>query len=187
MQGWVELQARSAASPRPAAQPAALADAAFDGDAAQYPYHFLPYASQIFLDGSLAHLPWLQETPDPMSSAMWSSCVEMNPQTAAQLGIGDADVVEIASAHGSVQAPAVLSPGVAPDVIAMAAGQGHSNFTRYANGRGVNPIAILAPAVEPQTGSLAWAATRVKVTRIGGRDGRLVRFAGSMAEEAARR
>jgi anaerobic selenocysteine-containing dehydrogenase len=142
----------------------------------------MPYASQAFLDGSLAHLPWLQEMPDPLTTAMWSSGVEINPQTAAMLGIRDADVVEIASAHGSVQAAAVLSPGVAFDVIAMPTGQGHDSFTRFANGRGVNPIRILAPAVEPQTGALAWAATRVKVTRIGEPDGRLVRFAGSMRE-----
>ena len=28
----------------------------------------------------------------------------------------------------------------------MPVGQGHTNFTRYATNRGVNPIAILAPA-----------------------------------------
>ncbi len=58
------------------------------GDAAQFPFHFLPYASQAFLDGSTAHLPWLQELPDPITSAMWSSWVEINPQTAERLGIG---------------------------------------------------------------------------------------------------
>ena len=63
---------------------AAYAEPKFDGDAQQYPFHFLPYPSQAFLDGSLAHLPWLQEMPDPMTSAMWSSWVEINPQTAEQ-------------------------------------------------------------------------------------------------------
>ena len=53
-----------------------------------------------FLDGSLAHLPWLQEMPDPMTSAMWSSWVEINPQTAARLDIAQGDIVEIASPHG---------------------------------------------------------------------------------------
>ena len=55
-----------------------------------------PYASQAFLDGSLAHLPWLQEMPDPITTAMWSSWVEINPQTAARLRIAEGDVVEIA-------------------------------------------------------------------------------------------
>ena len=132
------------------------------------------------MDGSLAHLPWLQEMPDPITTAMWSSWVEINPQTAARLGIADGDVVEIASGHGSVRTPAVLSPGIAPDVLAMPVGQGHETFTRYASGRGANPIKVLAPAVEPETGALAWAATRVKISRVGGPDGRLIRFAGSL-------
>jgi molybdopterin-containing oxidoreductase family iron-sulfur binding subunit len=88
--------------------------------------------------------------------------------------------VEVESQHGKLQAPALVTPGIAPDVIAIPLGQGHTNFTRYASGRGANPISILAPTVEPETGSLAWAATRVKVTKVG--EGRLTLFAGGMRE-----
>jgi len=154
----------------------------FDGDAAQFPFHFLPYASQAFLDGSLAHLSWLQEMPDVISTAMWSSWVEINPQTAARLGITEGDIVEIGSAHGTLRAPALVSPGIAPDVIAMPVGQGHEAFTRYATGRGENPIRILAPVTEPETGSLAWAATRVRVSRVGPGNNELILFAGGMRE-----
>jgi hypothetical protein len=41
---------------------------------------------------------------------------------------------------------------------------------------------VLAPTVEPETGALAWAATRVKLTRVGDADGSLIRFAGSLTE-----
>ena len=157
-------------------------DPQFDGDPAQYPFHFLPYPSSQFLDGSLAHLPWLQEMPDPITSAMWSSWIEIHPATAARLGINQGDVVEVASAHGSLQTAAFLSPGIAPDVIAMPAGQGHDTFTRYASGRGANPVVLLAPAIVEQVGEVAWAATRVKVTRVGEEDGRLILFAGGMRE-----
>ena len=170
------------ASPAGSAAPAAFAEPQFDGDTGQYPFHFLPYPSNQFLDGSLAHLPWLQEMPDPLTSAMWSSWVEINPATAAKLGITDRDVVEVASAHGTLQAAAILSPGIAPDVIAMPAGQGHRTFTRYASGRGVNPVELLGPVTEPATGALAWAATRVQVARVGPPDGRLILFAGGMRE-----
>jgi anaerobic selenocysteine-containing dehydrogenase len=115
--------------------------------------------------------------PDVISTAMWSTWVEINTQTAARLGIAEGDMVEIASAHGALRAPALVSPGLAPDVIAMPVGQGHERFTSYATDRGANPIVILAPAVEPATGALAWAATRVKVSRVGASDGRLIRFA----------
>jgi anaerobic selenocysteine-containing dehydrogenase len=158
------------------------AEPQFDGDAAEYSFHFLPYPSNQFLDGSVAHLPWLQEMPDPLTSAMWSSWVEINPATAARLGIATGDVVDVASAHGTVRTSAYISPGIAPDILAMPAGQGHTAFTRYASGRGENPVALLAPMTEERTGALAWAATRVKLTRVGGPDGRLVLFAGGLRE-----
>lgn len=159
-------------------------DATFDGDAGQFPFYFLPYASQALLDGSLAHLPWLQEMPDVISTAMWSTWVEINPQTAARLRIAEGDVVEIGSQHGILRAPALVSPGIAPDVIAMPVGQGHETFTRYASGRGANAIRILAPLTEPETGALAWAATRVRLSRVADSDGRLILFAGSKTEHA---
>jgi len=154
----------------------------FDGDASEYAFHFLPYPSQALLDGSLAHLPLLQELPDPMSSAVWSSWVEINMQTADRLGVRQGDWVEITSRQGTIRVPAFPSPGIAPEVVAMPAGQGHENFTRYATGRGANPISILAPIVESETGALAWAATRVKMTRVADADGSLVLFAGSLRE-----
>ncbi len=153
----------------------------FDGDATEFPFHFLPYESAAFGDGSLAHLPWLQEMPDPLSTAMWSTWVEINPQTAAKLGIEQGDLVEVASQHGKLEAPALVSPGIAPDVVAMPVGQGHMHFTRYASGRGANPLSILAPLVVPETGSLAWAATRVKLRRTG-QSKDLILFAGGMHE-----
>ncbi|HLE36959.1 MAG TPA: molybdopterin dinucleotide binding domain-containing protein, partial [Candidatus Acidoferrales bacterium] len=162
-----------------ARSPARLAEPAFDGAADDFEFHFLPYASQAFGDGSLAHLPWLQELPDVLTTAMWSSWVEINLRTAERLEIQQGDMVEITSQHGNLRAPAIVSPGVAPDVVAMPVGQGHENFTRFATGRGANPLSILAPLTEPETGSLAWAATRVKIARAGDAEpGQLILFSG---------
>ena len=161
---------------------AAFAEPQFDGAADQYPFHFLPYPSNQFFDGSTAHLPWLQEMPDPLTSAMWSSWIEINPQTAQKLGIATGDVVDVASPQGTLRTAAVISPGIAPDVVAMPAGQGHTTFTRYASGRGENPVDLLADRTVDQVGTVAWAATRVKITRIGEEDGRLILFAGGMRE-----
>jgi anaerobic selenocysteine-containing dehydrogenase len=162
--------------------PATFTEPRFDGDAQQFPLHFLPYASSAFLDGSVAHLPWLQEMPDPLTSAMWSSWIEINPATAERMGIRQGDVVEVASSQGTLRTAAMITPGIAPDVAAMPAGQGHRMFTRYASGRGENPVDLLAPVTESATGSLAWAATRVRITRVGDPDGRLILFAGGIRE-----
>ncbi|MGC2404393.1 MAG: molybdopterin-dependent oxidoreductase [Acidobacteriaceae bacterium] len=150
--------------------------------AGDFPLRFFPYVSQAFGDGSLANLPWLQELPDVLTSAMWSSWVEIHPKTAERLGIKHGDLVEIASARGSIHAGAVLSPGIAPDIVAMPVGQGHENFGRFATGRGANPFAILEEHGVTDTGHLAWAETRVKVARAGGpEEAKLVLFAGGMS------
>jgi anaerobic selenocysteine-containing dehydrogenase len=177
-------QDRAVASNEPAtkAAPVPYADPQFDGDAEQYPYHLIPHASTALYDGSLAHLPWLQELPDPMTSAMWSSWIEINEKKARELGIAQGDLIEVTSTQGSLRVPAFLSPGIAPDAVAIPVGQGHTNFTRYATNRGVNPIAILAPATVGDTGQLAWAATRVKLTRVGGADESLILFGGATRE-----
>ena len=188
MQGgwWGQLPAALALSPGAAVPVPAAAlrpEPRFDGDGQQFPFHFLPYPSSAFLDGSLAHLPWLQEMPDPLTSAMWSNWVEINNRTATRLGIGNGDIVEITSSQGTVRAPAVVSPGLAPDVVAMPVGQGHQMFTRYATGRGSNPVPLIAPLTEAATGEWAWAATRVKIARVGDPDGSLIMFAGGDREK----
>jgi anaerobic selenocysteine-containing dehydrogenase len=174
--------ATAAVPPSSAEAPVASTPPQFDGDAQQYPLHFLPYPSSAFLDGSTAHLPWLQEMPDPLTSAMWSSWVEINARTAQRLGIGAGDLVEVTSSQGRVRAPAFISPGIAPEIVAMPVGQGHQRFTRYASGRGDNPASLIAPMTEAATGAVAWAATRVRVARVGDPDGRLILFAGSIRE-----
>jgi anaerobic selenocysteine-containing dehydrogenase len=181
---WGTLPPALAATSRLSAdaKPVSYSEPQFDGDAEQYPLHLLPYASSAFLDGSLAHLPWLQEMPDPLTSAMWSSWIEINPKTAAGLGIRDGDIVEVTSRQGTLRTAAIVSPGIAPDLVAMPAGQGHKTFTRYASGRGENPVELLAPIAESATGSLAWAATRVRISRVGDPDGRLILFAGGSRE-----
>lgn len=154
----------------------------FDGADDVFPFHFFPYASQALGDGATAHLPWLQELPDPLTTAMWCSWVELHPTTAQRLGIADGDLVTVTSAHASVDAPAVLSPGIAPNAVAMPAGQGHGTYTRYASGRGANPFAVLAPLTDAATGRLAWAATRVRVARAATADRRLILFGGATRE-----
>jgi molybdopterin-containing oxidoreductase family iron-sulfur binding subunit len=104
-----------------------------------------------------------------MTSVVYGSWVEMNPTTADELGLTEGDVVEVESPQGRISAPVYVYPAIMPDVIAMPIGQGHSDFGRYARGRGANPIAILSPQMEPETGSLAWSATRVRLIPTGQR------------------
>ena len=46
-------------------------------------------------------------------------------------------------------------------------------------------MGILAPLAELETGTLAWAATRVAVSRVGEPNGSLILFAGATRERPA--
>ena len=64
-QGGIWQDPPAPAPPRPNAVALDLSPARFEGDPAQYPFHFQPYPSLQFQDGRGANLPWLQELPDP--------------------------------------------------------------------------------------------------------------------------
>ena len=82
-----------------------------------------------------------------------------------------------------MRAPVVISPGIGPDAVAMPVGQGHETFTRYASGRGANPLAILAPVAEPATGTARLGGhPRESDARWRDADGSLILFAGATRE-----
>ena len=181
--GWwsAEVEASPASGPGLHFPFDKLAAPGFGPEEKDFSFFFLPYPSPMLYDGSLANLPWLQETPDPLFTAMWCSWLEINPRTAAQLGIRQGDLVEVASRDVKIRAGALLSPGIAADVVAMPMGQGHENFGRYATHRGVNPVRILYALSDWETGALAWAATRVKISRAG--EGKLILFGEQLREK----
>jgi len=160
----------------------ALSAAAFDGDATQFPLFFQPYLSLQFHDGSSSHLPWMQELPDPTSSAIWSLPIEIDPKTADSLGIAEGDLVRIESSHGAIEAPAFVHPAAIPGVVSMAIGGGHTHYGRYGSGHGVNPLSILAASIEKETGAVATGATRVKLTRVSDA-GHLIQFSTQKRED----
>ena len=111
-----------------------------DDGKAEFPLALITYVHAAL--GEQANLPWLQELPDAMTSVMWGSWVEINPKTAAALGIKDGDTVEVQTPQGAARAPAIIYPAIRPDVIAMPLGQGHTALGRYASGRGTNAATL---------------------------------------------
>ena len=104
----------------------------------------IAYPSPTLYDGRGANRPWLQELPDPVTSVMWTTWVEIHPQTAADRGISEGEYVELRSAAGTVTVQAYLYPGMRRDVVAIPLGQGHTEFGRYAEDRGANAYRLLS-------------------------------------------
>jgi anaerobic selenocysteine-containing dehydrogenase len=142
----------------------------------KFPFEFQPYISLQYLDGRGANLPWMQELPDPVSSAMWDLPAEIDPKTAAKLNIVNGTRIRISSMHGSIEAFAYVHPAALPGVISMAMGQGHTHYGRYASGRGANPLSILAPMWEDSTGVMVTGGTRVRLESLSGGSGEFIQF-----------
>jgi anaerobic selenocysteine-containing dehydrogenase len=155
---------------------------AFAGDPQQFPFALHLYASAAFADGRTAHLPWLQEMPDPMTTVMWGSWVEVNPETARKLEIHEGDVLTIRSAQGTIELPAYIYPGLRPDVISIPVGQGHTQYGRYASSRGANPLTLATSALDAASGAVVQAGVRVGVAKAG-RVEEIIQFGNPEARE----
>jgi hypothetical protein len=150
-------------------------------------FFFLPFVSPTLGEAG-ANKPWLQELPDPTTTVMWNTWVEINPETAHELHLENDDVVRIISEAGTVEASVYLYPAIHPDVIAMPFGQGHTAYGRYATARlagdrfmklvpspedsaaeeisprGANPADILGAHFN-EAGDLAFAGMKVRIEK----------------------
>lgn len=164
---WDTFTTRSTVPPAPAPLPRQPVMPTFSGSDKDYPFYLTVFPSVGIADGRGAHLPWLQMTPDPTTTASWQTWVELNPKTAEAMGLKGNDIVLVESSSGRVEVPVYVYPAIPPNVVAIPAGQGHTYFGRYAERRGANPLSILAPMTEGETGALAWGATRVRLIKTG--------------------
>jgi anaerobic selenocysteine-containing dehydrogenase/Fe-S-cluster-containing dehydrogenase component len=97
-----------------------------------------------FFDGRTANRPLTHEIPDAMAKVVWGSWAEIHPTTAESLGVTqDGDLLALASDHGRLEVPALVTARVHPQTIAIEIGLGHTAYTRYAEGVGVNPLRLL--------------------------------------------
>ena len=144
-------------------------------------FYLVPFLSNSLLDGRGAHLPWLQATPDPLTTVTWQTWIEINAGRTREMGLKEGDVVKVISTEDSIEAIVYPHPAVPRDVVSIPVGQGHVPGERYTardgERRGANPISILAPQLETETKSLAWAATRVLILPTG-RNVRVSKFEG---------
>jgi len=160
--------------PQAISKPIELDAAEFEGKG---DFTLLPFISPVLGEAG-ANKPWLQEIPDPTTTVTWNTWVEINPETAKELGIENDDVVKIVSDVGEIEAPVYQYPAIRPDAIAVPFGQGHTAYGRYAQGRGANPFDLLGLKFNG-AGDLVFAGMKVRIEKTGERR-ELARFESKM-------
>lgn len=126
-----------------------------------------PYLSANMGDGRNSNIAWLQEMPEPMTSIKWGSWVEINPKTAALMGIADGDILKVETKFGSVEAQALIYPGIGPDAIALPFGYGHTDFGKHASGRGANVMSLLGDVPVRGSDAFAWRSIKAVISKTG--------------------
>jgi anaerobic selenocysteine-containing dehydrogenase len=166
--GWWPASPPAPAEPSAASvTPLQVAPPEYQGAEAEYPYHLYLYPSTLLGDGRGASQSWLQGSPDPMTTISWQTWVELNPETAAELGVRDGDIVTVTSLQGELEAPVYVYPAIRPDTVAIPFGQGHTDLGRFARDRGSNPMQLVGTQTDATGSNLAWATLRVQVRPTG--------------------
>ena len=122
------------------------------------------YPSQRLYDGKFANRPWLQEVPDPLVKVSWQSVVEIHPDDAKRWGLKEGDIVQVSISEKKAELPVRLYPRLSSGTVAIATGNGHTSYGRYAKGKGVNAFSLL---IEPENGVLQWDGISVSLRKTG--------------------
>ncbi len=125
--------------------------------------------SSRFFDGRSANRPWLNETPDAITQIAWQSTALIHPDTAAAHQLTEGDIIQIHTPHGSIDAPVYPYAGILTGCAAIAMGQGHSAFGRYAKQQGTNPIPALPQTPDTGSGAPGFIAAGLDISKTGRR------------------
>ena len=170
---WDTTSIISSTKPAVKKLPENISDPEFTGPDGAKTFNLIPFSSSSLGEGENAHLPWMQSMPDPVTSATWQTWIEINIKIAEELDITEGDVIRVLSAQGTgksstegINVLAYPHPAIPPGVVSIPIGQGHTQGGRYSKDRGANVMSILSPKIDQETGSLAWASTKVKLEKV---------------------
>ncbi|MFA5374396.1 MAG: molybdopterin-dependent oxidoreductase [Dehalococcoidia bacterium] len=135
----------------------------FEGDESSYPLNLVTYQPALSIESGSQNYPWAQEILLVMHGYGWKNFVEINKETADELGVKDDDEVWVESPVDKIKTRARVFHGIHPEVVAIARGQGHYYDGEWSNEMGVNPNDITGVYYDELSGQSAFFNTRVKV------------------------
>ncbi len=101
---------------------------------------FFAYEKTGLGNGKYANNPWLQELPDPITTATWDNYACISPKFAEEKGLKHEDVITI----NGMDLPVIVQPGMAYGSIAIAYGYGRTKAGKVADNLGKNVFPLLS-------------------------------------------
>jgi anaerobic selenocysteine-containing dehydrogenase len=125
----------------------------------EFGLRLIPYRVSTLASGTLTLERWLAEQPGIFPDVLWHPWVEVAPETADALGLGDDSKVWIVSSRGRYRAHLKVSPGTAPGTVCAPYGLSHPD------GEAANPLQLLDGSNDPLTELPNWSSTFVRLER----------------------
>jgi len=111
------------------------------------------FPSALFYDGRGAASPWLNDCPDPMSKVAGEAWLELHPDTAKRIGVGQGSVARVKTAFGSGEWPVLVTESVHPGLAAIPTGT-----RNHQDGALASNVMALLPTEPDDSGCLQWTA-----------------------------
>ncbi len=136
-----------------------------EGKPEQYPLILIAYDSMRIAGGAVGNPPFMTKTVDADVLKDEIMFVEINPKSARKLGFFDGDRVLLTTPKGQAEVRLRFYEGIKPGVMAMPQGFGHTAFSKYLAGKGVNFNSLIAPSDDPKSGLNAAWGIRANISR----------------------
>lgn len=112
--------------------------------------------------GKYANNPWLQEMPDPLTTATWDNYVGVSYAYAKENGLENEDVVKV---NDKFELPVLIRPGLPKNTVAIAVGYGRTHAGKAGNGVGQNAY----PLMNLKDGYFNFAGASIKLEKVSGK------------------
>jgi anaerobic selenocysteine-containing dehydrogenase len=135
------------------------------GDAGSYPLLLVPYDSIRLASRRVGNPPFMTKTVADTVLQGQDGLAEVNPKTAAQLGLSQGQAAVLSTAKGQAEVRVNVSNGIAPGIVALPRGLGHTVDDPHLGGKGVNVNQLIGPVEDPASGLDAAWGIRAKLVK----------------------
>ena len=135
------------------------------GDEKEYPLLLVSYRSMSLANEYLPNPPFMTKNLWDFVLKGKELFIELNPQTAQSLGMGEGSQALLKTPQGEVPVCVHLYAGARVGVVYIMEGLGHTAYDQYIQGKGVNANSIVEVQMDPVTGLGTVWATRAQLRR----------------------
>jgi anaerobic selenocysteine-containing dehydrogenase len=136
-----------------------------EGEEASFPLVLIPYDSMRLQREFIGDPPFVIKTVEDSVLKANDVLVQISPDTAGPLGLKEGGYAELSTSKGSARVKIHIYDGIKPGLVAIPAGLGHTAYSKYLAGKGVNVNSLIGPVEDSASGHDAAWGIRAKLSK----------------------